>query len=625
MSTWRYDDYYYDYRSYGYSSGSGTRSWMSKIGYGYDDSWWKPKTNKNEAYQDMLNQLQNSANVIGDGDKGKIEVRWSNGKSKNGPSEDGKVQYVYLSPDDLLNDKSEVAENVLDGMTGKVYLASSLRDTIHPEAYRQADVSRSLSDPKLTRSKACFCGSGKKFGECHAELVDLNKSKYTHDNALTIWEAIETAIARQKVISEWQGFSPYIAADAIQSSCQKEEIQKLIDESVETKPTADVAALALAWNLLNSSDRVKIPEAYKECVEYAGEQLENDVSPEERFKVCLDISNHLTVTLGCQKEKPNENLPSVCDSSLLGDEVENTTDESLATQISDKADDKDASSSIVNAPNGLCDNGKQVVDEKAKKPTPTAYATRLNKLKGQIKSIVQSLDFRNTTAKMSTYGHDTGDIDENSLHKLRYNDDRIMKRDEIQSQKQIAVTLLVDESGSMSGDSIEAARDVAIVIGEALRQVPGIDLSIYGHSTETRTHGHEVCLLVEYVAKGQTDISPCANMQARNNNLDSWAMMHVANKTLRDYADHDRKIVFVISDGSPHGNDYGGSLAVKHMKMVCDHYAKHGIEIYGIGVAEAYPQSAGEQMYGKGKNVVLQDVTSSIGVMARFIRQIALK
>ena len=55
---WWWRDHDYDYRDYSYSKGSGSRSWMSKIGGGYSDDYWKPKKDTTEVYQDLLNQLQ---------------------------------------------------------------------------------------------------------------------------------------------------------------------------------------------------------------------------------------------------------------------------------------------------------------------------------------------------------------------------------------------------------------------------------------------------------------------------------------------------------------------------------------------------------------------------------------
>jgi hypothetical protein len=63
------------------------------------------------------------------------------------------------------------------------------------------------------------------FALCCGVGVDLTKPKATHRNAVMMWEAIETSIARQKVLSEWGGFGPYIAADSEMSSSTKAEVQ----------------------------------------------------------------------------------------------------------------------------------------------------------------------------------------------------------------------------------------------------------------------------------------------------------------------------------------------------------------------------------------------------------------
>ena len=170
----------------------------------------------------------------------------------------------------------------------------------------------------------------------------------------------------------------------------------------------------------------------------------------------------------------------------------------------------------------------------------------------------------------------------------------------------------------------EEARKVAITLTEALKSIDGISLSVYGHSTTNEGH-REVVNMFEYVSPRQTDTSKLAQIASRNNNLDSYAMMHVADFVARDYADHERKIVFVISDGQPAGQGYGSTLAHNHMKSVCEHNLKRGVEIYGIGVAKAYNKALGDKMYGKGNNVILSDVVSSIGVITRFIRQVAKK
>jgi nitric oxide reductase activation protein len=114
-------------------------------------------------------------------------------------------------------------------------------------------------------------------------------------------------------------------------------------------------------------------------------------------------------------------------------------------------------------------------------------------------------------------------------------------------------------------------------------------------------------------------------IDARCQNHDSYAILHTANIFNRDYLDYDRKILFVISDGEPAGSGYGGLPARKHMLNVSQACSKKGIEVYGVGIDNAFTNAAGAAMYGDNKFVVLSDVRSSLGIMSRFIRQIAMK
>lgn len=246
----------------------------------------------------------------------------------------------------------------------------------------------------------------------------------------------------------------------------------------------------------------------------------------------------------------------------------------------------------------------------------------LKKHSSAIRSIRNSLSFRNNSMKMPSYGHRSGDIDENALFKIKMDDDRIMLRSDTISEKNIAVCLLVDESGSMDGERVRNARDVAITLASALGGVSGIVTSVYGHTAEEEVDG---CTIREYFTPRNPKLSSCMWMSGRCENHDGFAIQHTANAFYRDYGAYDRKIMFVISDGQPAGSNYGGSTARKHMKKVSDACrSKLGIEVYGIGIDRAYEDRLGNEMYGQGNFVVLDDVSSSLPIMSRFIRQVAM-
>ena len=633
MSKWHGD---YDYRDYSYRKGSGSSSWMSKLSSSSSTTtgWWRrEERDTNSNLQDLLNQLQNSANIIGGDESHRVSVRWSNGMNVNGADTGDGTHRVYLSPDRLVSG-GEVSEEVLDAMTGKVYLASTLRETVSPEAYRVANGFRGCKD---------------------------SVSK----NSVGLWESLETSIARSTILENWAGFAPYVAEDAKRSSADKAKVQEFIDAS-SVKPSLDAVTAAVAWNLLNPKDQVEIPSCYDECVKAASEIMDQEVSADERFDSCHQIVDRMNEILKTNeqdqdgegegegdssdeqkegdgggksegKSKPSDSKgkgepsksPSLCDSSLLGSVVENKTDASLAEQQAEETSKNDDGPEIrAEAKDGMCDLGKK---HRVKKVVATgcegSYRDIVTSHRREIANIRSSLMFRNSVNRMVSYGHRSGDIDENSLFKISMDDDRVMTKTDIVAAKKIAICLLIDESGSMGanndyGTYYEQARNVAIILAEGLRGVEGIDVSIYGHTAEDGFRG---VTLTEYYSPRQKNLASLMQVDARMENHDSWAILHTANIFRRDYAEHDRKIMFVISDGEPAGSSYGGPSARRHMLEVNNACRLRGVEVYGVGIANAFPQSLGDQMYGENRCVILKDIRSSLGIMGRFIRQIAIK
>ena len=636
---WWFDRYSYDHRDYSYEKGSGSRGWMSKLGSWYDDDdWYRPsKKDANRTYQRMLNQLQNSANLLGNEDQGgAIRVSWSNGQNVNQPGSTDRT--IYLSPDGLIDaTNNEISEEKLDAMTGKVYLASMLRETVDPIAFAQAQVGRTMKES--------------------APIVKL-------------WEAVETSIARSQLLEDWAGFAPYIAEDGRQSSATKEEVQQYLDASV-IQPNVDSAITAIAWNLLNANDPVLVPDVYDQCVEAASEVLAEEVDASDRYHACHEITERIRKILkethrsegegegdpdssseggdddgskskGKRRRRPSKGgsseggkSPELCDGDLLGDTVENSIDASLSEQKaeSDSEVGTGANIDVLTADSIMDQNGKKFafVPVNASAKNATDYREIVANNRSAIQLVRSSLSFRNTDTSMVSFGHRRGDIDDNSLFKVRMGDDRVMSVRDTVSAKKIAVCLLVDESGSMgsgSGSKSEMARDVAIILAEGLKGVNGITVNIYGHSAEINAPGKGHCygaVMLEYVSPRKSDLASCMQIHGRGENHDGFAIQHTANQFLRDHSDATRKIMFVISDGQPAGSYYGGVKAVEHVRNVSDACRGRGLEVYGIGVLSAFSLEVANRLYGKDKCVVLSDVKSSIGVMTRFLRQVASK
>lgn len=583
-STWWFKDYEYDYRTESSTFGGGTRGWMSKLGSNYSSYYGGysrgSKNEKVDVIRNLLSQLQKSVNLVAS-NEGEITLKWSDGKKVNGETKNT----VYLSPSNLVVD-GKISESTVDAMTGKVYLAANLIESLDENCYEKSK-----------------------------ELRKSDKTKAIAKTSNYLWEALETSISRKEILDKWAGFDTYINADAKASSASKEKFQEFLDSSVE-KPSLEAAIAGISWNLLNQSDKVNIPSCYDACIDVAASHLSDEIAKSKRFDACLKMTTKIAEILGAKDSRPLE-MPKVCDSGMFGALVESDLEESekklLASEGAPDADKGHKSCSF----------------RLAGKASRAEYLKFVNQSKSAINEIAKSLSFRNTESYMHSFGQLRGEIDENSLHKLRLNDKRVMFLKDTISRKKVAVCLLVDESGSMENHAergpsrITSAMKVAIVINEALKRVNGVSVSVYGH---TANHGeHHGCLVTEYLTPRNPHEESIVKMSALSNNLDGFAIFNSASKFGKDYADCSEKILFSISDGQPAAYDYGGASAMKHINECCLQ-SKHrfGVKVYGIGIDNAYTVNAGRIMYGEGNFTVLKDVDSSASVMARFIRQICL-
>lgn len=633
---WWWDRYKFDHRTVSYDSKQGSASWRSRLGMMDDDSWdfgvgvdLGRSGGSDRMYSRALNQLQGSANIIG-GTDNRISVRWSDGESCNGPTD----RHVHLSPDGLLDENKRIKDEAIDALTGKVYMAATLRDTMSPVSYSQAGELRGMA--------------------ADSDVVDC---------AVRIWEALETSIARHSILENWGGFAPYIAKDEEITIAPKDEVQAYLDDSV-SKPSATAASIAVAWNLLHPHDRLKVPDAYDPVLDLVAKALAEEIPADERFSRSKDLATKIIELLRVEDEPPppdeqpegdddDENddgegdggqgdeddkeskssgsgrsgVPRVTDSTQFGGTVDNDTDSKLSGQMPDKGDPGSTGKTVSIDYEGDVDDSTTFVNmsEFVDHQNEHVYQLLLTRHGSAIRAIRDALAFHHTSMRHPTFGHRSGDIDESNLYRLSMGDDHIMLQNEIEHGRSISICLLVDESGSMMNDNRSGdARDVALILSEGLSRIAGLTVDVYGHSAEEWGYGHNGTIIREYRTPRNPKISSLTDVQARSENHDGYAIQHVANRFARDRVHADKRLMFVISDGEPLGSGYHGERAIRHVASVC-HSVRHklDVQVYGIGVADAYSQSRGRSMYGEGNFVVLKDVTSAAPIIARFVRQVA--
>lgn len=234
------------------------------------------------------------------------------------------------------------------------------------------------------------------------------------------------------------------------------------------------------------------------------------------------------------------------------------------------------------------------------------------------------MQFRTETMVEMSYGYRSGELDEGALDKLFTHDGHgspalFMQRDVI-GRAPIAFGLLVDESGSMShNERFAHARRVAILLREAIKDIPNILPYIWGHTA--KGHGDDAKThIFQYLDPRSDSAAALSQIQARDWNADGYAIWACAERMLQenDPAQVDRRILWVVSDGKP---AYHNGEA--HTRKMVDQAWRAGVEVYGVGIDNAFTQEFADNLYGENRAIVLPDVDSSAKYIGAFLVRLA--
>lgn len=144
---------------------------------------------------------------------------------------------------------------------------------------------------------------------------------------------------------------------------------------------------------------------------------------------------------------------------------------------------------------------------------------------------------------------------------------------------ELAVALLIDESGSMSSASrITMARQAAIILYDFCKNLQ-IPVTIYGHTEQSAV---ELFSYAEFDSLDQQDCYRLMDMCARGCNRDGAALRFVAEHLLG--RPEETKILILISDGQPNGDGYSGTVAEADLRAIKLEYRKKGIILFAAAI-----------------------------------------
>lgn len=178
---------------------------------------------------------------------------------------------------------------------------------------------------------------------------------------------------------------------------------------------------------------------------------------------------------------------------------------------------------------------------------------------------------------------------------LYHDDGRYFYKNRLpQELPELAVALLVDESGSMScADRITHARAASLIVYDFCRSL-GIPILIAGH-TEI---GHTVHIYsyAEFDARDNNDRYRLMDLSARSDNRDGAALRYTAERLLR--RPEEVKLLLTISDGQPCASRYYGTEAEADLRGIKREMTNRGVTIFAAAIGE--DKDSIERIYGDG-------------------------
>ena len=258
--------------------------------------------------------------------------------------------------------------------------------------------------------------------------------------------------------------------------------------------------------------------------------------------------------------------------------------------------------------------GKEVYFTKAP-ANPTLYEASAKRVKMYAPAIAKILKCHCRDYKLIHRSMRSGVLDTDKLAEAYQGVPTVYIREGEVKTDRISVCVLIDESGSMAGTRIATAKDAAILINEAIGNIPNVDLFIYGHSGDQITD-YSTDLYI-YREKGYQNKTALGSVQARCQNRDGVAIYEVARR-VRKQTDNP-VLYFILSDGAPCAGRYSGESAIRHTKAMVEKTEKLGFYVVQVCINHCYEPETMFKHY-----TILEDMSRLAPELGRVIKQATL-
>lgn len=166
-------------------------------------------------------------------------------------------------------------------------------------------------------------------------------------------------------------------------------------------------------------------------------------------------------------------------------------------------------------------------------------------------------------------------LDKNNLYNRQK---KVFYKRSIPAESNLAVSILIDESGSMSGRKIVEAVRMAVIIEDFCRNF-NIPLSIAGHNWSRCV---EYDVYKDFDEIDGKDKYRLMQIDSKSCNRDGAALQFCGEHLLK--RPEDKKLLILISDGQPNADEYRGVKAKEDLKAIKRNLRKRGVELFAAAI-----------------------------------------
>lgn len=180
---------------------------------------------------------------------------------------------------------------------------------------------------------------------------------------------------------------------------------------------------------------------------------------------------------------------------------------------------------------------------------------------------------------------------------------------------ELALSILVDHSGSMEGERIATSMKAAILLHD-FGVAMGIPVCVAGHNCDT-SKSIAYFSYTDFDSASPKEKYRLAKMKTSGCNRDGLALETALN--LLSKREEETRLLFIISDGQPSANDYHGEPAYQDMREIVGRYRKMGIQTIAAAIGEDKERI--KQIYGREAFLDISDLQQLPKVLINVLRK----